>query len=406
MSRKIFIIIAIVLVIFIFALVAYYFLAVSNGNNPAGDMLGFKQFFPFGGTAPVSTTTPANNATSTQPIVPAQNYIQKLRKIWAEPVAGAGLLDVKAGTVVRHVEVATGHIYETELFSPVQNRISNTTMPLVYNAVWGNKNKSFIAQYLADDNETINTYVLSVKDTATSTQNPVSGYVLANDIEQTSVLGNTMFYLEQTSAGTQGFISGLDGLKRKQIWNSPLKELLPQLVSDTTVTLTTKPHQNVPGFMYSVSANTGAVKKILGNIGGLSALMSPDASKVLYSSQNFDSQMFLYSTKDRTSKNLTPATFPEKCVWSKKDANIVYCAVPREYLDGSSLDSWYMGMISFTDDIWKYDLKQNTSSIVGNLMNESGEAIDAIKPLLSDSEQYFVFINKRDGSLWSLDLSK
>lgn len=65
-----------------------------------------------------------------------------------------------------------------------------------------------------------------------------------------------------------------------------------------------------------------------------------------------------------------------------------------------------MGTMQFTDDIWKYDTKANKSIIVDNLYEDSGENIDVIKPILSENEQYLVFINKRDGNLWSLDLSK
>jgi hypothetical protein len=115
--------------------------------------------------------------------------------------------------------------------------------------------------------------------------------------------------------------------------------------------------------------------------------------------------MALYNVKTGGATAITPATFPEKCVWSKKDATIVYCAVPENSLDGTSLTAWYMGQISWSDDIWKYDLKQNTAGIVEHLADDAGEQIDVIKPILSTSEQYLIFTNKIDGTLWSLDLS-
>ena len=36
---------------------------------------------------------------------------------------------------------------------------------------------------------------------------------------------------------------------------------------------------------------------------------------------------------------------------------------------------------------------------------ETSETIDIVKPILSENEQYLVFVNKRDGSLWSLDVT-
>ncbi len=116
--------------------------------------------------------------------------------------------------------------------------------------------------------------------------------------------------------------------------------------------------------------------------------------------------MELYDIKTGVVAPASPATFSEKCVWSKKDVNTLYCAVPREYLGGESLTLWYMGRASFTDDIWQYDLKNNTSVMIENLSVDSGKTIDIIKPLLSENEQYLVFMNKIDNTLWSLDLTK
>jgi hypothetical protein len=76
------------------------------------------------------------------------------------------------------------------------------------------------------------------------------------------------------------------------------------------------------------------------------------------------------------------------------------------YIDNTSLTSWYQGTISTDDDIWKIDTKNNSSILIESLENDSGLKIDVIKPILSTNEQYLVFINKTDNTLWSLDLTK
>ena len=167
--------------------------------------------------------------------------------------------------------------------------------------------------------------------------------------------------------------------------------------------MTTKPAQNIPGFLYFVDTGSGQVRKILGNIVGLSTLVNGDGTQVIYLEQGNTAKMSLFDQKSKSSNIITPTTFPEKCAWSKKDKTIVYCAVPREYINGQSLTFWYKGLVLFTDDIWKYDLKNNIGTIIENL---SEKPIDVIKPILSDNEQYLIFMNKRDNSLWSLDLTK
>jgi hypothetical protein len=130
MSKKtIYIIISVVLVIILALLFSYYLLAKNpDGSTPSVNNV-FKNFFPFGGD-PVTNNdgTPSDNNDDTPPPV-TTDFTQKLRKITSEQVAGAGLVDVKAGSVLRYIERATGHIYEVELFSPRAGRISNTTIP-------------------------------------------------------------------------------------------------------------------------------------------------------------------------------------------------------------------------------------------------------------------------------------
>lgn len=406
MSKKTFIIISTIsLFVLLGALVVYYFFLSPASQSTTGPVATIRQLFPFGSSTGTATTTEPVRPVEPE-VKPTLNFTQRIRKIWSDPVAGVGTLDVKAGTIVRHMERATGHIYETEMFSPIQNRISNTTIPQIYNAFWSNKNNSVVVERLADDEETVNSYVFTIKNSST-TENNINGALLGDKIEDISTFGDNIFYLRKLSIGSIGYFSVADSNKAKEVWNSPIKELTSQFVNKNTVALNTKPYQTVAGYLYFVDVTTGQAKKILGGIYGLTTLVNSNLLNLIYLSQNDTPSLSLYDIKKQTSSTITPTTFPEKCVWSKKDTNIVYCAVPQGYLDSNSLTSWYMGITSFTDDIWKYDLKNNTSSVVSYLTNENGgEVIDVIKPMLSENEQYFIFINKKDGSLWSLDLTK
>lgn len=407
MSRKkIIIIVSVILGILLLVLIGYYFL-IQNNNGSTNTVVNiFKNFFPFGDNGAIEPP-PENTGQEPEPNKPIQNNPeQKLREISMEPVAGAGLKDVKAGTIVRHIEKATGHIFETELFSPNQSRISNTTLPLVYDAIWGNNNNSLIARYLKGDDETVDTYSLTLKNTATSTENTVSAIVLPLNIGDVSVLGNSIFYLEQSYDSSTGYILNFDAKNKFQIWDSPIKEVLSQYVNSKTIALTTKPEKNLPGYLYFINTASGKTTKILSDVPGLSTLTSPDGAEVLYIKQGGSVGMLVFNIKSKSTIGLGPVTFPEKCVWSKKQENTLYCAVPRESLPPDSLSSWYKGLVSFTDDIWEYDVESGTASIIEKLLDDSGKHIDVVKPLLSDNEQYLVFINKIDNSLWSLDLTK
>jgi len=406
MSKKLIYTITALLFITLVVLVGYYFSTRGKAGTDSGIPNIFKNFFPFGGDSVTynSTTTPVQN--TDEPIDEPVDFVKKLRKLSTEPVAGAGILDVKAGSVVRYIEKATGHIYEVELFSPRQGRISNTTIPQVYDAVWGNKNNSLVARYLKDNNETIDTYSLTLKDVSTTTENTISGIAFPEGIDDVSIWGDTVFYLQKSKGGSYGYTSNFSGGLKKQIWNSPVNELTSQFVNQKTVALTTKQEESTEGFLYYVDTTNGSSRKILGNVVGLSTLVSGDGGDVLYVNQDGSFQMYVYNVKTKDFASVTPATFPEKCVWSKKDKTIIYCAVPRDAIEVGMLTAWYKGLVGSNDDIWKFNLVNGTSDIISNLNNESGEIIDVIKPILSESEQYLMFVNKRDNSLWSLDLTK
>src|SRR5689334_18197477 len=116
MSKKIFTIIGIILAVSVLALGGYYFMLQSNTEGGVANIIpSFKNFFPFGG----NSITPQQTGTST-PQTPTQtngtSFAVKLRKIYADPIAGFGIFTVpNIGNIVRHIDAATGHIYETDL---------------------------------------------------------------------------------------------------------------------------------------------------------------------------------------------------------------------------------------------------------------------------------------------------
>lgn len=406
MNKKILIISSVVLLIFLLCLLGYYFIIYNNTpGTKNGGLGGFKSFLPFGGDGNTntdnSTTTPE---TPRQDNTNTQNFTQKLRKLSSEPVAGAGSLDTKVGTLVRYIEKATGHIFEVEMYSPRTARISNTTIPVVYDAMWSGKMDSLVTRYLDDDDETILTYFLSIKNISTSTENTISGSELPKNIADVSVNGDSMFYLLTNENSSSGYVGPTDGTKRKQVWGSDIKELLSQYINPKFISLTTKSAQGVWGYMYLIDTGTGTSKRILGDISGLSTLTDNTAENVLYLEQNDTARLYSYDIKNKKSTYITPSTFPEKCVWSKKEKNTAYCAVPKDSISAQSLTLWYKGEETYSDDIWKYDTKNNTATTIEDLFSDSKEEIDVIKPTLSENEQYLIFINKKDNSLWSLDL--
>jgi len=96
---------------------------------------------------------------------------------------------------------------------------------------------------------------------------------------------------------------------------------------------------------------------------------------------------------------------PEKCVWLSNLKNVI-CGIPIDAPTAEYPDEWYQGIVSFSDNIYKMNLNNKTKDLLVSPKDFSGKSIDVIKPALGPNEKYLFFINKKDLSLWSLDLNE
>ena len=142
--------------------------------------------------------------------------------------------------------------------------------------------------------------------------------------------------------------------------------------------------------------------KVLGGIEGLTTLASPDGQYVLYnSSVNGGPKLNIFNIKEHKTINVDAYGLPEKCVWSKNNINI-YCAIPNTISSSQYPDSWYQGITTFDDYFTKINTTTKEASTITNIGDS--EPIDVIKPFLNNKEDKLFFINKKDYTLWSLDL--
>src|SRR6185312_16803680 len=111
------------------------------------------------------------------------------------------------------------------------------------------------------------------------------------------------------------------------------------------------------------------------------------------------------NTKTGVSSAIVPATLSEKCVWSLQNKNTIFCGAPSTPIDANEPDNWYQGITHFSDQIWKFDTAGGVTNLLADPKQAVGTGIDLIDPTLSPNEDYLVFMNKTDLSLWALKLS-
>lgn len=333
-----------------------------------------------------------------------------LRRISDSPVAGGISFKRNDFTIIRFVDRGTGHIFETNDQSLENIMISNTTIPKVPEAVWTRNGQTVIFRYL-DENNDILSFSANILTATTSqdvSKNAKSAF-LPSSIEQLSAnpTGDKIFYLINNVEGSVGSVSEVNGLKKKIIFQSPIKEWLTSWTNDKTITLVAKSSANVPGHMFFLNVKTGVTDKIMTGINGLTSLVSDNAKNILYSESVGGSIELKYrNIANGNDGDLSFKTLPEKCVWSRIEEFVAYCAVPEAIPSGEYPDIWYQGLMSFTDSVWKVNVKTGFSELVMDIQRETGNDIDIMNPFLSDDDDYLLFMNKKDLTFWSLAVKK
>ena len=309
---------------------------------------------------------------------------------------------------LRYVDRATGNIYQTFADKIQEKKFSGTVIPKVYEAIFGNKGESVVMRYLKTDGKTIEAFVGNLPKELlggdTTGNNEIKGSFLPEDVKDISLSSDkgSVFYLFNSGDNMVGTTLNLSTNRKVQIFDSPFTEWLSTWPNSKMITLATKPSSAVPGYLYTLDLNNKNLNMTLGNINGLTTLISPNGKMILYGNNNL--ALSIYHTDTKTSDLLGIKTLPEKCVWGKV-SDVVYCAVPRFIDTGEYPDTWYQGEVSFSDQVWKIDIKTRNATMVSDPLTVlGGEDIDGIKLMTDDGENYLFFVNKKDSFLWELNL--
>jgi len=413
--KKISIILITVLSIVLIVFLGWYFL-LRDKSVPAGEAL--RDILPFGSGEDINIPAllPDGEVTdSLQSIVDEfGNPAANLFRISAEPVAGVVLLNThstssgQGGTstvIVRYVDRATGHIYDTDLATLVTIKVTNQTLPKIYEAYFRSDGNAVLFRSLKNDSDVVENLSLSLTPPkeASTTLYSVSSTPLRGDISAVAVgSSNTLLYaLKDTSSIVS---STFNGTGIKTLLNSPFNSWR-LVTAGNNLVIHTKASSNTSGYAYTLNISNGAFKKILGPLNGLAAIPSATGNRILYSYvENSITRLFAKNLGDNSLSEILPVTLAEKCVWSTKNIGTLFCGSPTNGLGFGEPDNWYRGASHFSDRIWLFDTNIDIAQVLVEPKPSLGIDIDAIELKLSLNEDYLVFINKTDLSLWALRL--
>ncbi len=407
MNRKTILIVAVIVTLALLAVGLYFLFKKAptvdiGGTFPGGGQIGY----------------PPNEGVADEVNIPFPTSVgltdlNRLYELHKVPVAGAGFIENNIGSRVsaRYIERGLGHIYETPLATLKESRISNKTHTQLGEALWGNTGRSVVIRYVDEQGgATIKTRILNIGGPVTSLdgeflESPVNNFVNVEEIFLPDFIpfmstaedgGDSIFYLESSDSSAVGSTGTFEGVGITSIFRSIFTEWLPQFPNQNLVTLTSRPSAGVPGHFFFLDTKTGALTKILSGINGLTTKTSRDGKSVLYAEIKNDTiSLSSYNVARKSTKSLSLKTLPEKCAWSAKETEIVYCAVPLPLPLATYPDQWYQGLVSFSDNVWKINTETGSVEKVFNT-----PSLDIINPVLSSDDSYLLFVNKITGTPW------
>ena len=369
--KKIFIILIILLILVVGLLVVYNFFI--KKEEPNG-----------------STITPGTSIPTTLLTGPIQAISQ-------EPVLDPIIDNQK----VKYYSKNNGYVFESSFNGSEQTRLSSNILLDLLKVLWSPNKDKVIAIFEKDG--LLGKYLYDY-DTGVSTSLDRNIRWLAwSPIEDKVVY---QYYNPQTEDNNIS-LANPDGSQWTNILTTRMKNLIVEWPNSEQITIRTKPSGLAQSVVYTIDLATGDFQKIISETYGLTVLWSPLGDKLLFSetdNQGKNLKLKIADLAKSTVQELDFVTLPEKCVWSQ-DNRTVFCAVPKTISNLATLpDDYYKRLVSLADDFWVINLDIGEKNQIYIPINEEEMSYDVQQLLLSPLEDYLLFINKRDGHLYSLEL--
>jgi len=296
---------------------------------------------------------------------------------------------------IRYTERKNGHVYKMFLDTKIKEKISNLTLTSIHEAFFNNSGDNIIYRYIAQD-DSISTLSMKI-DSGTKDFLPQNITDFATSLDQTK-----FFYLVKNKNGSTGLTKNFSDGKENIVFNSPFTEWLPQWTNNQNIFLTTKPYYGTNGSIFLLNTASKTITKVFGGVAGLTTLVNANSSNILYSvSTGTGPKLNVFNIGKHESVDLKTSGLPEKCVWGSDDVNI-YCAIPNVITGNQYPNIWYQGLVSFDDYFMKINTITGERTTIANSTDET--PVDAINLFLNRDENQLFFINKKDYTLWSLDI--
>lgn len=386
----------------------------NSSSREAGDTF-FQTFLPISNRPISSETETLPSGTETAPNQPAATEQSPFTQISRGPAAGFTAFTTSTKVtlpatdpkqkpttrtvfkhVVRYVSRTNGYVYEI-VDESIPTQITNTYIPNIYEASFADGGATALLRFLRDDNRTIATYSVPIPGlNADGTRTQGAGTYFPDNISSLGLSPDGTSVARLTHTGNGSLLAS--GTTK----NTGVKEIISSAFNSWVVSwptasvyLQTKASAFASGYLYRVDAGAKRLVRVLGDIPGLTATVSPKGAYVLYSESVPDGfRTKLLTVKTGKVITLPIATLPEKCTWLKSE-NLI-CAGNATATIANYPDDWYSGTLSFSDSLYRII----ADGAIVDRIDDGTRSYDAINLRVNEEAGMLYFIDKPTGLLW------
>ncbi len=316
---------------------------------------------------------------------------QFLKRFADFPAVGAGLSPDKSK--IRFFDRTTGNLFEANFDGTGLAKISDSLLdPKIADIVWSPQKNMFAGLFENSIQNFIYTFSSS------------KSLFLGKQISSLSFspTQKQIIYQEELGTGNQLVSANINDSQRKIILSGAFPKLNLQWLKTGEIAAWPFPSGLIKSFLIKISP-TGKITKVFDNTNGLSVKFSPDEKKIIITNTDSSGKNSSFKTalSDGTGqKEWGIKTIAEKCVWLADNRNII-CAVPETIPNSAIMpDDYFKGLIDSNDRLVKID----TLTFIANAIDLGGAQVSANELIVSPQEDYLIFINQKDGLLYTLKL--
>jgi len=319
----------------------------------------------------------------------------QLNQLTTRPVAGFTTYQTSSTSnpLVRYGQRGTGHLFDINLVTGEEERVTITTIPEISEMIWGSDTDR-VAILTQQNYSTL----LQVGTVANNGLQTITISSNASNIE--FIDDNTLAYTEEQNGTTVGYQYNLTSNMASEQFRFSFSEVDVWWQENPPYILT-KPAANLPTFAYQVEDDT--VTRALAPRVGMRGFRGENYRVVLYPENNTVTSLAIPVDGSRV-ESLPVAAIEEKCAFDRFLSDFLWCAIPKAGGEEDFLEDWYKGVVVSNDYLMLLDINAGSAELIANPETLAGRPLDITHMDIDQVGNNLFFLNKTDRTLWRFDL--